>query len=56
LKEVNKLVIKTVEDIQKKGNDGKWSILKHKVKESISKYIYAQTKRRPMILPVIIEV
>lgn len=56
LKEVSQLVIKTVRDLQENGNDGKWSILKHNLKESISRYVYGQTKRRPMILPVIIEV
>ncbi|NIK78565.1 ribonuclease J [Paenibacillus castaneae] len=56
LNEVGKLVVKTIGDLQEKGNDGKWSILKHKIKESTSKYVYAKTKRRPMILPIIIEV
>ncbi|MDQ8737181.1 ribonuclease J [Paenibacillus sp. LHD-38] len=56
LSEVGQLVVKTIGDLQENGNDGKWSILKHRVKESISKYLYAKTKRRPMILPIIIEV
>lgn len=56
LGEVSQLVIKTIGDLQENGNDGKWSILKHRIKESISKYLYAKTKRRPMILPIIIEV
>jgi ribonuclease J len=32
-----------------------WSDLKGKVREALSKYLYSQTGRRPMILPVIVE-
>ncbi len=34
----------------------KWSVLKHQIRETCGKYILAQTRRRPMVLPVIIEV
>jgi ribonuclease J len=34
----------------------KWSVLKHKIRESCGKLVLARTRRRPMILPVIIEV
>ncbi|WP_374992146.1 hypothetical protein [Paenibacillus sp. LHD-38] len=30
-------------------------MLKHRIKESISKYLYAKTKRRPMILPLLLK-
>lgn len=56
LKEVSRLVVKTIAELQENGNDGKWSALKHKTKETVSKFVYAKTKRRPMILPIIIEV
>ncbi|MGO4183701.1 ribonuclease J [Paenibacillus sp. MCAF9] len=56
LGEVGRLVMKTIADLQENGNDGKWSILKHRIKESTSKLLYAKTKRRPMVLPIIIEV
>lgn len=56
LGEVGRLVMKTIADLQENGNDGKWSILKHSIKESTSKLLYAKTKRRPMVLPIIIEV
>ncbi len=38
--------------------DGKieWMTIKSKVKRSLSDYLYRQTKRNPMILPIIIEV
>lgn len=33
-----------------------WNVMKNKMKESLSSYIYSKTKRSPMILPVIMEV
>lgn len=33
-----------------------WSILKNKIKAAISEVIYQETKRKPMILPVIMEI
>lgn len=41
-------------------NSGKraadWSYLKNKVRDDVGEYLYAKTERRPMILPVVIEV
>ena len=38
-------------------NDGitEWTQLKTEVKDDLSRYIYGKTKRRPMILPIILE-
>ena len=33
-----------------------WTQLKYKVKDDLSKFIYSQTKRKPMILPIIMDV
>ncbi|MBB6218290.1 ribonuclease J [Anaerosolibacter carboniphilus] len=33
-----------------------WSTIKNNVKKSMSEYLYAKTKRKPMILPIIIEI
>lgn len=35
---------------------GQWSIMKQTLKDTLSKFLYDKTKRRPMILPIIIEV
>ncbi|MGM0881876.1 MAG: ribonuclease J [Bacillota bacterium] len=56
LDNINRLVLITIEELQTGGSLMKWTILKHKIKEAIGKYVYAQTKRRPMILPIVIEV
>lgn len=37
-------------------NIHEWNTIKTKMKDSISDYIYARTKRSPMILPIIMEV
>jgi len=37
-------------------NVHEWNTIKTKMKDSISDYIYARTKRSPMILPIIMEV
>ncbi len=33
-----------------------WQFVKNKIRETLSKYVYDQTRRRPMILPVVMEV
>ncbi len=37
-------------------NISEWTQLKTKVKEDLSKFLYAKTKRKPMILPVVMNV
>lgn len=56
LNEVSRIVIRSIEELQESGNDWKWSLLKTKTKDSVGGFLYAKTKRRPMILPIIIEV
>lgn len=55
LKEVNRLVKKTVNDLSDE-NIRQWNIIKQNIKKTVGQYLYAQTKRKPMILPVIIEI
>ena len=51
-----KLIAKeAIEDCAgKKNND--WTALKNSVKNKLSQYLYEETKRSPMILPIIVEV
>jgi ribonuclease J len=37
-------------------NEGRGSGLSAKLKEVLSQYLYQQTKRRPMVIPVVTEV
>jgi ribonuclease J len=55
INEVNRLVKKTVNDLQEE-NIRQWNVIKQNIKKSVGQYLYAQTKRKPMILPIIIEI
>ncbi|MGM0876285.1 MAG: ribonuclease J [Bacillota bacterium] len=55
LREVNRLVKTTVNDLQE-ANIHQWNVMKQNIKKSIGQYLYTHTKRKPMILPIIIEV
>jgi ribonuclease J len=55
IKEVNQLVRKTVNDLQEE-NVRQWNIIKQNIKKAVGQYLFAQTKRKPMILPIIIEI
>ncbi len=55
INEVNRLVKKTVNDLQD-ANIYQWNVMKQNIKKSVGQYLYTQTKRKPMILPIIIEV
>ncbi|MGO2083470.1 ribonuclease J [Vagococcus sp.] len=54
IKESATIVEKVVlENLDKKEFD--WGVLKQEIREQVSRYLYEQTKRRPVILPVIME-
>ncbi|WP_310828638.1 ribonuclease J [Paenibacillus pedocola] len=55
MEEINQLVAATLEKLSK-ADLGQWSIMKQTIKETLGKFLYERTKRRPMILPIIIEV
>lgn len=55
LRNVNRLVVTTVQEIQE-GEAKQWNVVKRKVKKAVGQYLFAQTKRKPMILPIIIEI
>jgi ribonuclease J len=33
-----------------------WDYVKNNIRESVGSYLYTKTERRPMVLPVVIEV
>ncbi|OLS33988.1 ribonuclease J [Bacillus sp. MRMR6] len=55
LKEVNRLAKKTVNDLQS-DNIRQWNAIKQGIKKSVGQYLFTHTKRKPMILPIIIEI
>jgi ribonuclease J len=38
------------------GDPAEWTFAKSKIKETLNKFLYEKTKRRPMIIPVVMEV
>jgi ribonuclease J len=56
LREVRKKVIRIVELATGSGGAVNWVYVKNEIKEKIGQFLFSKTQRRPMILPVVIEV
>lgn len=54
IKESTEITKKVVED-NLENKDFEWSTLKQEIRDSLSRYLFDQTKRRPVILPIIME-
>lgn len=55
LRDINNLIKKTVEDLYSE-NKNQWNDIKQNIKKSVGQFIFKRTKRKPMILPIIIEI
>jgi ribonuclease J len=55
LKDVNRQVERIIKDLQRE-RVHQWNVMKQNIKKTIGQHLYKQTKRKPMILPIIIEV
>lgn len=55
IREVNKLASDTVNDLLD-ANTLQWNVMKQNIKRSIGQFLFTKTKRKPMILPIIIEI
>ncbi|WP_235589066.1 ribonuclease J1 [Tepidibacillus decaturensis] len=55
LEEANRLVTVTLQKLMIE-NVNEWSSLKNSVRDVLGRFLYEQTRRRPMILPIIMEV
>lgn len=55
LEEANRIVTNTLHKLMNE-NVNEWASLKTNVKDALGRFLYEQTKRRPMILPIIMEV
>jgi ribonuclease J len=56
LKETRKKVIELVNRKTGGGGAVNWTYLKSEIRNEIGEFLFQKTKRRPMVLPVIIEV
>nr|WP_263323593.1 ribonuclease J [Neobacillus sp. Marseille-Q6967] len=55
LKEINRIVKKTITELQE-DNVRQWNVMKQAIKKSVGQYLFTHTRRKPMILPIIIEI
>lgn len=53
--EILDIITKTMNDLTE-AETTQWSLIKQTLKDHVGQFVYRQTKRRPMILPIIIEV
>jgi len=56
IREVKHEIRKIVEGNGNKTGEPNWADLRQKVRDDIGEYLFQKTQRRPMILPVVIEV
>ncbi|MFH0987557.1 MAG: ribonuclease J [Patescibacteria group bacterium] len=56
LHQTRKKVIRLVEEITLSKHTINWSFVKNKIKEQIGEFLFRKTRRRPMVLTVVIEV
>ncbi|MEQ6377082.1 ribonuclease J [Bacillaceae bacterium S4-13-56] len=55
MKDMNQLIARTFNDM-KKTDRNQWSVIKQSVRKVVGQYLFKELKKKPMILPVIIEV
>ncbi|WP_096188927.1 ribonuclease J [Evansella halocellulosilytica] len=55
IQNVNELITNTVNELEDEDKK-EWGMIKQHVKKSVGQYLFKQTKKKPMILPIIIEV
>lgn len=55
MREINRLIERTVMDIQAT-NRSHWGAMKQSLKKTLGEFLFARTRRKPMILPIIIEI
>ncbi|MDP2930448.1 MAG: ribonuclease J, partial [bacterium] len=56
LRQARRKVITIVDRTAGSGGAVNWTYVKEEIKEKIGGFLYQQTERRPMILPVVIEI
>jgi ribonuclease J len=55
MEEVRKIAVDAIDiSLRRSGTD--WFEMKTAIKDDITKYLYGKTKRKPMVLPIIMDV
>lgn len=54
--EVKRRVQKVVRESTSKGTSIDWDVVRNNIREAVGQFLFTKTERRPMILPVVIEV
>jgi ribonuclease J len=55
LRDVNRLVGKTVNELLEANRDS-WNVIKKNVKKTVGQHLFSHTRKKPMVLPIIIEI
>ncbi len=55
IKDVNALIKRTINNLDE-AESKEWGVIKKHIKKAVGQYLFNQTKKKPMILPIIIEV
>jgi ribonuclease J len=53
--EARQIVVETLEQSSKE-EKGDWGVMKEKIRQELKRYIHKNTSRRPLIMPVILEI
>ena len=56
INEVKRKVQKVIKDNTSKDTSLDWELVRNQIREVIGQYLFQKTERRPMVLPVVIEV
>ena len=56
LKQTRKKIKETIAKTVMPGTDINWPHIRNSLRDKIGQFLYTKTKRRPMILPVIVEI
>ncbi|MDP2638939.1 MAG: ribonuclease J [Candidatus Azambacteria bacterium] len=56
LRQTRKKIKETIEKTVITGTDINWLYIRNSLRDNIGKFLYSKTRRRPMILPVIVEI
>ncbi|MDF7626532.1 ribonuclease J [Lactobacillaceae bacterium L1_55_11] len=56
MQEASRLTVEKIEDYLANVKDFDWNELKNNVREGLSRYLFNETRRRPMVMPVVMEV